>query len=229
MTYFNVRSLTIPFVWLAVLLALFITALLHRYLSGKKIEEWYWNSFFLYFLVWKLSYILFHFKMVMEMPLSIVYFNGSTEGHLLALASLSVYLLYKARKKYPSVHQDALQLFTLLFISFEGIKYALITNTLAAIAHLLLLICYVVFLSVSSTLFNKSVDSSISFNRAISKKKKEILSLQVFALIMLSELFVVSFFQPIISLEILTFSWLTLTVYTLAILDRKKLSPKPTS
>ncbi|MBT2709447.1 hypothetical protein J7I91_16015 [Pseudomonas sp. ISL-84] len=221
--------MTIPSVWLAVLLALLITALLYRYLSSKKIEEWYWNSFFLYFLVWKLSYILFHFKMVIEMPLSIVYFNGSTEGHFLALASLSVYLLYKVSKKYPSAHQDALQLFPLFFISFEGIKYALISSTLAAIAHLLLLICYVVFQTISSAKSNKGADSSISFNRAISKKKKEILSLQAFALMMLSELLVVSFFQPIISLEILTFSWLAITVYTLSILDHKKRSAKPTS
>lgn len=207
MSYFNIGSLTIPSVWLAVLLSLFMTSLLYRFALGRKLEDWYWNSFFLYFLVWKLSYILFHFKMAIEMPLSIVYFNGSTKGHFLALISLSVYLIYIAGKKYQTVYRDAFKVFPLFFISFESTKFALETNLAAATASLLLLIGYAPFL----------------------KKKNESFSIQAFTFLFLFELLIISFLQPILSLEILTFGWLAFIVYILSIRDRRNLSCKLTT
>lgn len=207
MSYFNIGSLTIPAVWLAVLLSLFMTSLLYRFASGRKLEDWYWNSFFLYFLVWKLSYALFHFKMAIEMPLSIVYFNGSTKGHFLALVSLSVYLIYIAGKKHQTVFRDAFKVYPLFFIGFEVTKYALETNFPAAMASLALLIGYAVFL----------------------KKKNECFSIKAFTFLFLFELLIISFFQPILSLEILTFGWLAFILYILSNGDRKNLSFKLTS
>ncbi|WP_049669548.1 hypothetical protein [Bacillus sp. FJAT-27916] len=200
MSYFTIGSLTIPAVWLAVLLSLFITSLLYRFASERRIDDWYWNSFFLYFIVWKLSYIPFHFDMFLDIPLSIAYFNGGINGHFLALVSLSIYLFYISEKKRQPIHRDAVELFLLFFIVFETIKYALETNVPAALLHLLLLIGYVVLL----------------------KRKKQSLSSQVFFLFFLLELFIISFFQSVLSLEILTFSWMAVIACILSIRDHAK-------
>ena len=200
MSYFTIGSLTIPAIWLAGLLTLFITSLLYRFVSGRKLDDWYWNGFFLYFLVWKLSYILFHFDMFLDIPLSIAYFNGGIKGHFLALVSLSIYLFYISEKKRQPIHRDAVEVFLLFFIGFETIKYALETNVPAALLQLLLLIGYVVLL----------------------KGKKQSLSSQLFVLIFLLELFIISFFQSVLSLEILTFSWLAAIACILSIRNHAK-------
>lgn len=198
MSYFTIGSLTIPAIWLAVLLTLFITSLLYRFAFGRKLDDWYWNGFFLYFLVWKLSYILFHFDMFLDIPLSIAYFNGGIKGHFLALVSLSIYLFYILEKKRQPIHREATMLFLLFFIGFETIHYALETNVPAVLLNLLLLIGYVVLL----------------------KGNKQSFSTQLFFFIFLLELFIISFFQSILSIEILTFSWLAVIAYTLSIRGR---------
>ena len=204
MNYFTIGNLTVPALWAAVLLTVFLSPFLYRLTAGRKLEDWYWNSFFLYFVVWKLSYIPFYFEMFLEMPLSIVYFNGGIKGHFLALISLSIYLIYITEKKRQPIHYDAFRIFPLFFILFETVKYALETNLTVALFSLLLLIGYAVLLI----------------------RKKLSFSMQVFFFMILTELFILSFFQSILSIEILTFSWIAIILSILAIRDHSSLNSK---
>ncbi|WP_416143846.1 hypothetical protein [Planococcus koreensis] len=115
MTLYQIGSITMPAVWIATLIALAVSAVAWRIISGEKIGEWYWNAFTLYFLVWKASYILFNFEEFMNFPMSVLYFNGGASGHMLALAALAVYL-WMAVKKHAALSRDALPVL-LLFLS----------------------------------------------------------------------------------------------------------------
>ena len=193
MTYFHFGNLTIPAVWLAAPLALFIASLLHRTIAGNKVGDWYWNGFFLYFVVWKLSYILFNLNMFLDMPLSVLYFNGGTKGHILALAALSFYLLVIAVKKHPGVYKESTVIFLLYFMIYEVLISLLEKNKLEATVHLLILIGYVFFLYYL-------------------KKNGRSLANQMVILIMMVELLTFSIFNSFLSLEALTFVWIGLTM-----------------
>lgn len=62
------------------------------------------NSVFLAFLVWKLSYVLFHFSKAIENPSSILYFSGGESGAWLAAVVVGIYLVRIIRKKAIPVH-----------------------------------------------------------------------------------------------------------------------------
>ena len=166
-------------------------------MTGEKVADWYWNGFFIYFLVWKLSYILFNFRMFSDMPFSIVYFNGGTKGHILALVILSIYLLIFAPKKYPSIYQECAQIFLLYFICYEVIRGFLEKNTFETFIHLTLLVGFVVLFLLSL------------------KKTKNPLSNQLLIVFILLELLIKSSFGTALSMDALPFIWIGLIVYIL--------------
>lgn len=194
MSYFQIGSLSLPSIWLAVVASLFTASLFHLVVERKKVGEWYWNGFFLYFLTWKLSYILFNFNLFIDMPLSVAYFNGGTKGHLLALALLSTYLLFFAGKKDPSVYKETTLIFLLFFISYEALIHLIERNMIESIVHIILLACFI------GLLF-------------ILKRKKKLITGQLFFLFLLLELFLISFFNTILSVEALTLIWLGITAF----------------
>ncbi|WP_404331654.1 hypothetical protein [Mesobacillus maritimus] len=194
MSYFQIGSLSLPSIWLTVVASLFTASLFHLVVKRKKVGEWYWNGFFLYFLTWKLSYILFNFNLFIDMPLSVAYFNGGTKGHLLALALLSIYLLFFAWKKDSSVYKETTQLFFLFFISHEALIHIIERNMIESIVQVILLACFI------SLLF-------------ILKRKKRLITGQLFFLFLLLQLFVISLFNSILSVEALTFIWLGITAF----------------
>ena len=190
MNYFQIGSMSIPSTWLSASVALFAAALIFRVIAGKKVGEWYWNSFFLYFFVWKLSYIPFHLNMFLDMPLSLIYFNGGSKGHLVALAVLSLYFLLIVRKKYQT--EVVPTLFLLYFICYELLNYLLEKSRIEAILQLVLLLSYVLFL------------------------KRNIITKKLFIILLLLYLLILSFFGTIFSVEKLTFIWLGLLALTLS-------------
>lgn len=194
MSYLQIGSLSLPTLWLAVVAALFIASVLHWAITRAKLEDWYWNGFFLYFLTWKLSYILFNFQLFLDMPLSIVYFNGGTAGHFIALAFLSVYLLFFAAKKYPTVYAESAEVLLSFFISYKALSFILEKDVVGSVLQLILLVSYLILI--------------------ISLKKKKIrLRGQPFFLFILLELFILSMFDTILSVEALTFLWLGITTF----------------
>jgi hypothetical protein len=196
MTYFQIGSLALPSIWLAVVGALFIASLFHKVLTSKKVGDWYWNGFFLYFLTWKLSYIMFNLTMFLDMPLSNIYFNGGIKGHLLALAFLSLYLLFIGGKKHPFIYEESPRLFLLYFSSYEVIIHLLEKSWIDALVHL-------------------SVFAGFLFLLNSLKKKERLLSIPLYIVLMLLELLILSIIGTIFSLEALTFIWIGLIVLIL--------------
>ncbi|MFJ5622850.1 hypothetical protein ACIQD3_08945 [Peribacillus loiseleuriae] len=176
MTYFNFGSLTIPAIWLAASTALILAALFNRVVARERVGDWYWNGFILYFLVWKLSYIVFNLNMFLDIPLSLVYFNGGAKGHILALSILSFYLLFIAVKKHPSINGESAQLFLLYFICYEVVINTLEQSVIETLIHFILLTGYLFLLY-------------------FLKKKKITLSSQMFIVMVMLELLIFSLFH----------------------------------
>lgn len=176
------------------MITLIIAAPLYRILLGKKVEDWYWNGFFYYFLIWKLSYIIFNFNMFLNTPLSVVYYNGGIKGHILALVTLSVYLLFIALKKYQSIYNDSAQIFLLFFICYEVVLSILEKYITATVVQFILLIGYLIVLY-------------------FLKKRQTIVSEQLFIIIVMLEFVIYSFFNTFLSLEVFTFTWIAMTMF----------------
>ena len=63
-----------------------------------------WNALFLFLVVWKLSYTLFHPIDVIRNPMSQLYFTGGEKGVVLALLSVVIYFLFKSKRNGLSFH-----------------------------------------------------------------------------------------------------------------------------
>lgn len=189
MTYIQLGRITIPALWLTVIVAFIFIALVYRVVNKKSVEEWYWNSLFLYIVVWKLSYIVFHFSFFLDMPLSILYFNGGMRGHIFGLAAVTFYVIFIAWKKYASIQREFPILFLFFFLGYETLLNLMQLQYIEGIAHLILLLVY-------------------SYYVNWLRKKQLPLSTQAFLMLLLSELFVITLFGSFISIEVLTFLWL---------------------
>lgn len=120
MSYVPILHLTVPAVWVSVLMAAAAASLLMRAATGRKLGEWFWNALALYILAWKLSYIIFNLQHFLDMPLSILYFNGGLYGHLLALALLLAYLAFM-RRKHAALAEQAANAWLLFFLAYQTI------------------------------------------------------------------------------------------------------------
>ncbi|OAH54651.1 MULTISPECIES: hypothetical protein [Bacillaceae] len=99
MEFIQIANVTMPVQQLAAIIALFGAWLYVRIQYGKSFADRFGNTAFLFVIVWKFSIILFQFPLVLQAPISILYFNGGTYGFWLGLA---VALLYAYIKKMPS-------------------------------------------------------------------------------------------------------------------------------
>lgn len=143
MSYVPILHLTVPAVWISVLLAAALASLLMRAAIGHKPGEWYWNALALYILTWKLSYIVFNLQHFLDMPLSILYFNGGLYGHLLAIASLIGYLAF-AQRKQAAVAEQAATAWLLFFLAYQAILQIFEGNFVQAALHSTLLAAAIV-------------------------------------------------------------------------------------
>ena len=138
-TYVPIFHLTVPAVWIAVLLGAAAASLIMRFVLRNKTGEWYGNAITLYILVWKFSYILFNFDYFIDMPLSILYFNGGLYGHLLGIVLVTGYLVL-AQKKHADLARQAPFAWLLFFLSYQTILQSLENNVVEAALHALLLV-----------------------------------------------------------------------------------------
>jgi hypothetical protein len=97
--WFIIKSLTIPSSWLAIILAILITGIIVWRKFGKASEEWFSDTAILFLLVWKFSVVITDFGMIIDSPLSILYFNGGSVGVYLGLSAALLKLLWHFRKK----------------------------------------------------------------------------------------------------------------------------------
>lgn len=179
MNYITFGRFTLPADLLAAFAAIFIGALIYRLKEKKSIDDWYWNSFFLYIAIYKLSYALFNYKMFIDTPLSLLYFNGGTKGQILAFAGIALYLLWIARKKGTSINtQDYLPVYFIFFMLYWTALFAFSEDFLAAALQALFLLGFLVFY--------------------FSKTK---LNLQYAILFLMLEVLILSLFSDLFSLE----------------------------
>jgi peroxiredoxin len=65
---------------------------------GKQLFDLVINSVIWGFLIWKGSLLLLEPKLIIESPLSLLYFTGGTKGLILGTLGALIYLIFKARK-----------------------------------------------------------------------------------------------------------------------------------
>ncbi|MBM7648782.1 hypothetical protein JOC78_001728 [Bacillus ectoiniformans] len=104
MKWFTIGSLTLPASHLALILAFIAGGVFARLRYGKECADIYSNAVFLFIAVWKLSVVLFSFSLVLQAPMSLIYFNGGVKGVWLALL---MNLLYSGWK-WPREQMTAL-------------------------------------------------------------------------------------------------------------------------
>lgn len=146
MNYLTVGRFTLPADLLAAIAAIFIGALIYRVKEKKSIGDWYWNSFFLYIALYKLSYAIFNFKMFLDTPFSLLYFNGGTEGQILGYAGIAGYLFWIARKQKSMIKiTDYLHAYFLFFLLYWTGLFAFSENFIAAGVQVLLALIFGAF------------------------------------------------------------------------------------
>lgn len=99
----QIGNVTLPAVQPAVAIALFGSWLYARIVLGKSFSEHISNAFFLFIAVWKVSVLLFQWKLVIKAPLSLLYFNGGTKGFVLGIAAALAYMWLKKMPTHKSL------------------------------------------------------------------------------------------------------------------------------
>ncbi|WP_017381549.1 hypothetical protein [Paenisporosarcina sp. TG-14] len=97
--WYIIKSLTVPSSWIAVILAILITGIVLWRIFGKVTEQWFSDTAILFLLAWKLSVIITDFDMIIDFPLSILYFNGGTTGLFIGLIVALARLLWLLRRQ----------------------------------------------------------------------------------------------------------------------------------
>ncbi|KAB7706492.1 hypothetical protein F9802_09820 [Bacillus aerolatus] len=124
MNWFTIGSLTVHASQLAVIAAFFISAIVLWLKKDKVLLDVYGNAVFLFIAVWKLSILLFSFSLVMQAPLSLLYFNGGWKGVWLAFIFVLLYIVWKCPAEKRAL---AAWIWMLTGVSFE-IVLALLTG-----------------------------------------------------------------------------------------------------
>ncbi|WP_108306280.1 hypothetical protein [Metalysinibacillus jejuensis] len=96
---YSIGKMSFPSPWLALVLTFILTGIILRSQFSKTASAQYSDFVLTFILVWKFSVILTDFKMVLQQPLTILYFNGGKLG--VVLASLAVFVqAYRKRATF---------------------------------------------------------------------------------------------------------------------------------
>ena len=114
--WFIIKSLTVPSSWIAIVAAFILTGLVVWKRYGKQSADMYSDLVFLWILVWKLSVIVTDFDLVVDSPMSILYFNGGNIGFYLALLITGIRAFFVLKKNGFSVKDTEVLLVSLILI-----------------------------------------------------------------------------------------------------------------
>jgi hypothetical protein len=114
--WFIIKSLTIPSSWVAVLLAILLTGIIVWRKFGKETEDWFSDAAILFLLVWKFSVVITDFEMIIDSPLSILYFNGGSVGVFLGLSIALSKLLWQFKRGLWQENELVAMLFSLVML-----------------------------------------------------------------------------------------------------------------
>ena len=136
MGYLTLGTWTIPYAWIA-----FLIAYLYVDLRYRKADSQWPNAFehllWMYLISWKASYILFYWDPFLSSPMSILYFDGGWKGHLVALA---VTLFIFIRRKMIGGMSPLLVLWLQFIAIYQIIVSALSGQFIVSIIALMALI-----------------------------------------------------------------------------------------
>jgi len=105
----SLGPVSVPASWAAMLVAFLITGTFLAISKKKATSDWYGNAIFIFIMTWKLSVIIFQFKMSIANPMTILYFNGGTKGYWLGIAGVITYtVLMKRRSETESFNNPIL-------------------------------------------------------------------------------------------------------------------------
>ncbi|WP_233523015.1 redoxin domain-containing protein [Peribacillus saganii] len=186
MSYINIGNLTIQAEWFSVLLAFVTSALLYKIIVRNKICDWYWNSFFVYFLIWKLTYILFNVNTFFSNPLSILFFNGGTKGHIIGICAVIIYISVIGKRGNRQFYNESFTLVSLFLLIYQTIMSYFGTQT----AHLVI-----------QSLFLMGFFISLQ----LQVRTNQLYSNQFFLLVLLLQILISSIFKQATSVESFTF------------------------
>lgn len=96
--WYSIGAVTFPASWAAIAAAFAAVVIYLKIRREKQAADVYGNAFFIFIVTWKLSFVLFQWKMSIKNPLSILYFNGGIKGYWLGVAAVMLYL-WRERKK----------------------------------------------------------------------------------------------------------------------------------
>lgn len=129
--------------------------MLRTFVKKKKLDahvfDVLWNGFFIFLIVWKISYALFHPLHTFQHPLSLLYFSGGDKGVILGIIAATAYFAWKSsRSSFLFAYYIEMTLFTVLiafgsyrlfvwlFYSFNDFKLLLTALLPFAILYYLL-------------------------------------------------------------------------------------------
>ncbi|MCP1161122.1 MULTISPECIES: hypothetical protein [Bacillaceae] len=181
MSYVNIGSLSMQVEWLSVAVALITASLLFRLIMKKKTGDWHWNAFFAYIVVWKGSYIFFHFGLFLQNPLSVLFFSGGIKGHTLGIITVIVYLFLQLKKN--SLFPDLPILFSLFFFIYEAFMIYLEGDPVHLLAQILFTLSFIIYLQL------RKPEGYKEFK-------------QVFLLFQMMQILIISIFGTIISVDL---------------------------
>lgn len=131
MGYLTLGTWTIPYAWIAFLLAYFYIDIRNR-----KAESQWPNAFehllWVYLICWKASYIVFYWEPFLSSPMSLMYFDGGWKGHLVALAvTLFVFIRRKMIVGFGPLLELWLQLVAMYLIIVSVLAGQYIVSVIA--------------------------------------------------------------------------------------------------
>ena len=77
--------------------ALYVVSIKKKALDIRMLDA-LWNGFFVFLMVWKASYALFHPINVIQHPMSLLYFTGGDKGVMLGVISVLLYFFWKSKR-----------------------------------------------------------------------------------------------------------------------------------
>ena len=101
-TWYTIGSFTFPSPWGGIL-ASFVLTYLFLYFWNREASDWYSSAVFTFVIVWKLSVIVVDYQMVIEHPLTILYFHGGKIGYWLGILAALIYVYLKKRVSSTNV------------------------------------------------------------------------------------------------------------------------------
>lgn len=94
-----------PLTWIAFLGASIITVLCLRWIFGKETSNLFSDYLFTFILVWKFSVILTDFKVLLQSPWTLLYFNGGSIGVICGFIAVILHIVYHRYRKKIEMQQ----------------------------------------------------------------------------------------------------------------------------